>query len=144
MLDQLDRQILEILRKNARIPVKEIARQVSLTSPAVSSRIRKMEQDNVIAGYTAVLHAPGGSSRVDALINVSVQPASRESFIREQASLPSVLQCFHVTGSYSYIAKVCCRDMDELEHLITQFQRLGQTSTQIILSTPVDRSQSFI
>ena len=144
MLDELDRRIVGILRRNARIPVKEIARQVSLTSPAVSSRIRRLEQDGVIAGYTAILHDPDSSSWVNALISIAIQPASREEFMQDLAGLASVQQCFHVTGSYSYIVKVCCRDMDELEHLITQFQRLGQTSTQIILSTPVDRSQSFI
>lgn len=144
MLDELDRQILHILKQNARIPVKDIARQVSLTSPAVSSRIRKLEQDGVIGGYTVVLRAPQSRTRVDALISVSIQPSSRDEFLQELASLPSVLQCFHVTGSHSFIAKVHCEDMDALEHLITRFQKLGQTSTQIILSTPVDRTQSIL
>ena len=54
-------------------------------------------------------------------------------------AIPQVVQCFHVTGSYSYIVKASCPDMDSLEHLITSFQKVGQTSTQIILSTPVDR-----
>ena len=144
MLDELDRRILGILRKNARIPVKEIAQQVSLTSPAVSSRIRRLEQDGVIAGYTAILHDPDSSSWVHALISIAIQPASREEFLQDLNSIASVQQCFHVTGSYSYMVKVCCRDMDELEKLITRFQRMGQTSTQIVLSTPLDRVQNAL
>ena len=51
-MDDLDRKILSLLAKNARMPVKEIAEQVALTSPAVSSRIHKLETDGIISGYT--------------------------------------------------------------------------------------------
>ena len=54
-MDDLDRKILSLLAKNARMPVKEIAEQVSLTSPAVSSRIHKLETDGIISGYTVTL-----------------------------------------------------------------------------------------
>ena len=53
-MDDLDRKILSLLAKNARMPVKEIAEQVSLTSPAVSSRIHKLETDGIISGYTTM------------------------------------------------------------------------------------------
>ena len=49
-----------------------------------------------------------------------------------------VLQCYHVTGAYTFLIKVSCGSMPQLEHLILQFQKLGTTSTQIILSTPVN------
>ena len=49
-----------------------------------------------------------------------------------------VLQCYHVTGAYTFLVKVSCGSMAQLEHLILQFQKLGTTSTQIILSTPVN------
>lgn len=144
MLDELDHQILHALQKNARIPVKEIARQVSLTGPAVSSRIRKMEQDGVICGYTTILHEPEASTQVDALISVSVEPGARDPFLEDLTQIASVQQCFHVTGSHSYIVKVRCQNMDSLEHLITRLQRTGPTSTQIILSTPLDRTRGPI
>ena len=49
-----------------------------------------------------------------------------------------VLQCYHVTGEYTFLIKVSCGSMMQLEQLILQFQKLGSTCTQIILSTPVD------
>lgn len=52
---------------------------------------------------------------------------------------PRVAQCFHVTGSHSFLVKVNCEGIAALEKLITTFQQLGHTSSQIILSTPVDR-----
>ncbi len=138
-MDELDKRILHLLQKNARMPIKDIAREVALTSPAVSARIRKLERDGVIAGYTVVLRAPKSQTPVSALISVANQPAQRQELLQLAASLPSVQQCYHVTGSYSFIIKVQCPDMEALEHLITAFQKIGQTNTQLILSAPVSR-----
>ena len=55
-MDMLDKQILDLLEQNARMSVKEIAAQVALTPPAVSQRIRRLEQEGIIQGYTTVLH----------------------------------------------------------------------------------------
>lgn len=57
-MDDLDHKILQLLAENARMPVKDIAQRVSLTSPAVSSRIHRLEQEGVIGGYTVVLRTP--------------------------------------------------------------------------------------
>lgn len=138
-MDDLDRKILDLLSQNARMPVKDIAAHVALTSPAVSSRIHRLEAEGVIAGYTVVLRRPDRQTRVDALISVAAKPAVREELITLLQGRPEVLQCYHVTGDHSFLVKVSCPNMSELEHLIMSFQRLGQTSTQIILSTPVDR-----
>ena len=123
LMDDLDRKILSLLAKNARMPVKEIAEQVALTSPAVSSRIHKLETDRVY---------------VDALISLSVTPSHRDELVELMQNSKEVLQCYHVTGAYTFLIKVSCGSMPQLEHLILQFQKLGTTSTQIILSTPVN------
>ena len=76
-MDELDRSILRLLAQNARMPVKEIAQRVSLTSPAVSSRIHRLEQEGVIGGYTVVLRHPDEPAQVQALISVQVGSAAR-------------------------------------------------------------------
>lgn len=139
-MDDLDKKILHLLLDNARMPVKEIAQKVSLTSPAVSSRIHKLEKDGIIQGYTVRIHMPVSDNQVNALISVSIQPSQQTDFIQLLNQHPQVVQCFHVTGSHSYIAKVQCSSMQSLEHLITNFQLMGPTSTQIILSTVADQN----
>ena len=129
-MDDLDRKILALLAKNARMPVKEIAEKVALTSPAVSSRI--------ISGYTVMLNRPSDRVYVDALISLSVAPSQRDELVELMKNSKEVLQCYHVTGAYTFLIKVSCGSMPQLEHLILQFQKLGTTSTQIILSTPVN------
>ena len=138
LMDDLDRKILSLLAKNARMPVKEIAEQVALTSPAVSSRIHKLETDGIISGYTVVLNRPADRVYVDALISLSVTPSHRDELVELMQNSKEVLQCYHVTGAYTFLIKVSCGSMPQLEHLILQFQKLGTTSTQIILSTPVN------
>ena len=80
-MDKLDKKILSLLAQNARMSVKEIAEQVSLTSPAVSSRIHRLEKEGVIGGYTVLLKNPDSQQTVNALISVSVSPAGREEFL---------------------------------------------------------------
>ena len=138
-MDELDNKIIRLLMRNARMPVKEIAQQVNLTSPAVSSRIHRLEQEGVIGGSTVLLHQPGEAARVQALISIQTTGAAREDFLRMIPGEPQILQCYRVTGSYNFIVKVSCASIDELEHLLTRMQKLGNTNTQIILATPLDR-----
>ncbi|MEG2930770.1 MAG: Lrp/AsnC family transcriptional regulator [Ruthenibacterium sp.] len=138
-MDDLDRKILRLLAQNARMTVKELAAQVALTSPAVSERMHRMEKSGVIAGYTVLLGEDRSLPRVDALISISVPHTDRQYFLTLIENQPGVRECYHVTGSYSYLVKVRCADMIGLEHMINRFQQLGQTSTQIILSAPVSR-----
>ena len=139
-MDDLDHKIVQLLSENARMPVKDIAQKVSLTSPAVSSRIHRLEQEGIIGGYTVVLRAP---ARVEALISVLVDAATRASFLAMIEQESQVLQCFRVTGSYNFIIKVSCTDIDALEHLLTKMQKMGSTNTQIILNTQLDRNLAF-
>jgi len=138
-MDDTDRKILALLTENARMPVKEIAERVVLTSPAVSGRIHRLETEGVISGYTVKINRPADKVYVDALISLSVSPARHDELLTLLQSSREVLQCYHVTGDYSFLIKVSCASMPSLEHLILQFQKLGTTSTQIILSNPVNR-----
>ena len=136
-MDELDSKIIQLMMRNARMPVKEIAKQVNLTSPAVSSRIHRMEQEGIIGGYTVRLHHPGENNRVQALISIQTAVSERDHFLK------MILQCYRVTGSYNFIVKVSCPGIDALEHLLTHLQKMGNTNTQIILATPLDRSLSL-
>ncbi|MCI6640866.1 MAG: Lrp/AsnC family transcriptional regulator [Pygmaiobacter massiliensis] len=134
-MDMLDKQILLLLEQNARMTVKELAQQVSLTPPAVSQRIRRMETDGIIEGYTTNINLEQAGRSIRALISLSVPPDRREEFETLMEQQPAVLQCYHVTGAYSFIVSVAAKDMPALERLINRFQKIGQTSTQIILSS---------
>lgn len=140
-MDNIDEKILALLVENARMPVKEIGEIISLTAPAVSQRIHRLEKQGVIAGYTLRLGKEKDEHSVSALISMmSLPPAKKPGFLQMVAAERKVERCYNVTGTHSYIIVVCCQDMEELERLLGRLQKWGQTSTQIILSTPVDRT----
>lgn len=139
-MDELDEKILGLLRGNARMTAKDIAARVALTGPAVGERIRRLEREGVIEGYTVRVARRKSAATIDSLISVSVTPGQQEGFLALVQSSPAVCQCFHVTGSHSFIVRVVCDEgVAQLEHIINRFQKWGQTSSQIILSSPVDR-----
>ena len=107
----------------------------------MSSRILKLETDGSISGYTVTLNRPADRVYVDALISLSVAPSKQDAFLELLQNSKEVLQCYHVTGAYTFLVKVSCGSMPQLEHLILQFQKLGTTSTQLILSTPVNHGE---
>lgn len=134
-MDEMDRKILGLLYKNARITVKDIAERVSLTSPAVSERIRRLERSGIIEGYTVRLTPEMSRGQISALVSISVPPAGREAFNATLQSQSAVELCYQVTGNHSHMVKVSCPDIPSLEKLLSQLQKHGMTSTQIILST---------
>lgn len=143
-MDDIDKRILNLLAQNARMTVKDIAQKVALTSPAVSERIRRMEREDIIAGYTVVYGDKVTEHQIEALISVSVAPSDHEEFLMLADHQLGVARCYHVTGSYSFILCVACSGIAELESLINRFQKFGATSSQIILSTSVDRSAGIL
>ena len=105
-MDDLDRKILALLAKNARMPVKEIAEQVALTSPAVSSRIHKLETDGIIGGYTVTLNRPADRVYVDALISLSVAPSKHEAFVFLVALALHIVTATRRTPGIGYFERV--------------------------------------
>lgn len=134
-MDELDKKLIGLLRANARATIKELAGQVALTPPAVSERIRRLERDGVISGYTVLLNPDREGIKVQAIISIYVPPKQREKLHELVEAEDAVEQCYQVTGPLSHMFKVSCRDIGELDDLISRLQKLGQTNTQIILST---------
>lgn len=142
-MDELDKKILYLLNKNARATVKEIAAEVSLTSPAVSERIRRMEKSKIIEGYTVRFNPELTRNYINAFISIQIPPKDQMEFDKLLKDQPAVQQCYHVTGGYSYMVRASCKDISALEKLISHLQKMGQTNTQIILSTEENNGLEF-
>ncbi|BCJ93280.1 AsnC family transcriptional regulator [Anaerocolumna cellulosilytica] len=137
-MDHVDEQILTILQKNARTPLKIIADQVFLSSPAVAARISKLEKDGIIKGYHAEVNWLKLGYHITAFINLEVEPYQKTEFYPFIKSCPNVLECNCVTGHYAMLLKVAFPSTMELDSFIGQIQKFGRTSTQIVFSTAVE------
>lgn len=138
MLDHIDRQILRLLQQNAVIPMKEIAKQVFLSSPAVSARIEKMEKEGIIMGYHAKVSPGFFDYHIKAFINLEVEPDQKKEFYPFIQKVPNVIECNCVTGDYSMLIEVMFQTTVQLDHLINELQLFGRTKTQIVFSTCVE------
>ncbi len=137
-MDKIDKKILQMLQENARIPVKEIAKEVFLSSPAVSARIDRLSQSGLIKGYHMVIDREKLGYDVTAFISLEMEPSQKTDFYPFIKSCPNVLECSCITGQYSQLIKVAFRSTSELESFLGVLQRYGRTSTQIVFSTPVE------
>ena len=100
-MDHIDRCIVDILQHNARLPVKEIASRVSLSSPAVCARIERLEKSGVLASYQAMINVTTIGYLVKAFINLEVEPEQKPAFYPYIESCTNVVECSCVTGEYS-------------------------------------------
>lgn len=137
-MDHVDKQILTILQKNARAPLKIIADQVYLSSPAVAARISRLEKEGMLKGYHAEIDFLKLGYHITAFINLEVEPYQKPEFYPFIKACPNVIECNCVTGQYAMLIKVCFPSTMELDSFIGQIQRFGRTSTQIVFSTAVE------
>ena len=137
-MDSIDRRILTILQENARTPLKVIAEQVFLSSPAVSARIERLEQAGYITGYQAQISCAAMGYQIKAFINLEVEPSQKPEFYPYIEACPNVMECNCVTGDYSMLIKVAFHTTQELDQFINQLHRFGRTRTQIVFSTSVE------
>lgn len=137
-LDVIDRKIIEILLNNARTPVKEIARQVFLSSPAVSARMEKLEKAGIIRGYHAAVDYRQFGYHIKAFINLEVEPYQKKEFYPYIKTIPNVIECSCVTGDYSMLIETAFQSTEQLDHFINELQHFGKTKTLIAFSTSVE------
>ena len=137
-LDSIDKKIIEILQANARTPIKDIASEVFLSSPAVSSRIEKMEKAGIISGYHAQINYLLFGYHIKAFINLEVEPYQKKEFYPFIQAIPNVIECNCVTGDYAMLIEVAFQTTIELDHFINELQHFGRTKTLIVFSTSVE------
>ncbi|MCC6649577.1 MAG: Lrp/AsnC family transcriptional regulator [Candidatus Eisenbacteria bacterium] len=128
MIDEIDRQLLEILQSDGRTSNAELARRVSMAPSAVFERVRRLESKGVITGYGA--HVDPRAIERSLLAFVLVRSDERTGEVSTGASLalePEVLEVHHVAGQDSYLVKVRVKDPEALGKLLRE--RFGAIST---------------
>jgi len=136
-MDATDRHILEALQNDARVSYAELGRRVGLTPPAVAERVRRLETSGIISGYHAQVDLKKAGYGLVAFIRLSSAPELAKQLGRIATETPEVLEFHHVTGTEGFVLKVVARSIEHLEKVIMQLLPYGQTTTSIVLSSPV-------
>ena len=118
-LDDIDRQILDLLQRDARMTNAAIAAEVGLTAPSVFERIRKLEQRGVIQGYTINIDPAALGKPLTAFVRLVVAYDDRYAAgIKAIGEDPDVLECYNVAGEDCLVLKIKCGSPGDLEGLL--------------------------
>lgn len=108
-LDAIDRNILRLLRLDARVSNARLASEVGLSPSACLRRIRLMEQAGVIRGYTALVDTSQAETAIAVIINITLERQTEDHLDRFEAAVrkhPEIRECFLMTGGSDYLLRV--------------------------------------
>ncbi|NIO02242.1 MAG: winged helix-turn-helix transcriptional regulator [Candidatus Latescibacteria bacterium] len=141
-LHPIDRQILEILQEEGRIPNVQLAAKVGLSPPAVLERVRKLEERGIIEKYVALVDNKKVGLGTVAFVAVSLnlhQKDSIENFHKFVGDCSDVLECHHLAGAEDYLLKIYSHDIDDYEdfllNTLTRTKGIDKVRTMFVLST---------
>lgn len=142
-LDETDRQLLELLAEDARMPLTGLARRLGLARSTVQVRLARLEARGVIAGYTVRL-GPGHRSDggVEALVSLVVAARRVDRVVGELEACKEVRSLHAVSGSVDLVALVRCPtpvDLDRLLDHIGTIPGVERTNSSVVLATRIDR-----
>lgn len=137
MLDPVNLRLLAELQAEPRLPMTELGRRVGMSSPAVTERVRRMEEAGIIRGYRLDLDAAALGLPLTAFIRVRPNPGQLPKVAELARAIPEVVECHRITGEDCFIVKIHLPAMDQLDRILDRFLLLGATTTSIVQSTPV-------
>jgi Lrp/AsnC family leucine-responsive transcriptional regulator len=131
-VDEVDGEILRLLRDDARISWRDLGAAVGLSANAASERVRRLRRDGVIRGFVALIDPAAGGRTLQALVGVTLAHGTdSDRFADAAAKLDAVTEVLHLTGAPDYQLRVSCRDTAELDALLRTLRlRLGATDTE--------------
>ena len=138
-LDGTSWAILEALQENGRIPYSELGKKVGLSTPAVSERVRKLEENGIITGYRATLDMQKLGREITAFVSIRSTPDKNKKLIDFIKNSPVVEEGHYITGQASYIVKIVVPKIKDMETFIGEISHFGATNTSIVMSTHVDK-----
>ncbi|MCB2002383.1 MAG: winged helix-turn-helix transcriptional regulator [Burkholderiaceae bacterium] len=120
-LDRIDRKILDILQREGRLPMTELAQRIGLSTSPCSERVRRMERDGVITGYHARVSPRALGKNLLVFVEITLASKSDQIFDKvrdELLHVPDVQECHLVSGVFDYLVKARLGGMDEYRSLL--------------------------
>ena len=137
MLDETDRKILSLLKKDSRMQFAEIGKKVHLSAPAVHARVKKMEANNIIRGYTIDINPVALDAGLCAFVRIGKGKGTSADVAKELIKLKQVEECHGVAGEDCLMVKLRASSTLELSKLIDHvrgIEGIERTLTVVVLS----------
>jgi len=122
-IDATDRKILRALQRNGRITNLDLAAEVNLSPSPCLRRLRNLEANGAITGYSMTVDAKTYGLPVEAIVQIRLNKHIRETveyFETRMCDIPEVLECFVMTGLSDYLLRVVVHDLDDYERFVRE------------------------
>jgi Lrp/AsnC family transcriptional regulator, leucine-responsive regulatory protein len=136
-LDEVNRRLLAELHGNPRLSMAELARRVGMSAPSVTERVQRLERLGVITGFRMEIDPAALGMPVTAIVRIRPGPGQLPKIAEEARNTPQVVECLRITGEDCFLMKVHGPTIGALEEILDRFLLFGQTTTSIVVSTPV-------
>lgn len=140
MIDQTNKSILAILQADAKTTIKEISQQLDLSMTAVYERVKRLEREGYIEGYTIRLNRKMVNLDLLAYCHVSLKEHSKDfldKFQKEVGTISEILECHHIAGPFDYLLKVVVPDMNAYQLFISDklaiLDNIGQVQSFFVM-----------
>ena len=137
-LDDVDRQLIALLRDNARMPVVTLAKQLKVARATVQNRLTRLEQSGVIVGYTVRLKPAAEAHRIRALMSIAVQGNRAQEVVKVLRGYPNVATIHSTNGRWDLIAELQADSLENFDRVLGAIRLvdgIASTETSILLST---------
>lgn len=135
--DVVNLRILRELQEDPRLTMTELGRRVGLSSPAVTERVRRLEEAAVIRGYRLEIDPAALGLPIAAYVRIRPNAGQLPKLADLARSIPEVVECHRVTGEDCFVLKVYLPSLDQLDRILDRFLLHGTTTTSLIQSSPV-------
>ena len=120
-LDRIDRMILDILQRDGRIAISELASRVNLSTTPCSEGVKRLERDGIIMGYHARLNPEKLEKNLLVFLEIKLSAKSGDVFeqvARDLSEIPEVLECHLISGDFDYLVKARLKEMSAYRRLL--------------------------
>lgn len=143
-IDELDKQILSLLMKDAKTPYTDIAKQLFVSGGTIHVRMKKLEQLGLVKGATLLVDYSKLGYDVEAFLGIYLDKSSLyETVSSALASIPEIVSAHYITGNYSIFIKIICKDTNHLREVlhdkIQAIEGIQRTETLISLEESINR-----
>lgn len=139
MIDEVDRQIIDLLAENARLSLKELAARVNLSSPSASERLKRLEERGVIRAFTVDVNPQSFGYALQAIVRIRPLPAQMSRVQQMIEEIPQFTECDKVTGDDCLVARLHVRSIEEMDEIIDRIGDKAETNTAIVKAQTLKR-----
>lgn len=133
-IDEIDVRILQELQTESRISIRELSKRVNLSPPSVTERVRRLEERNIIEGYTIRLNKKELGFSIDCIMEVTMRDGQYEKFKSFIKDYKYSEWCYRIAGAACFIVKLSVPSLADIEQFINVISPYAMTETSIVFS----------